>query len=275
MTTIIKASGKRVPFKEENLRRSLARVGTSEQLINKITQEVKNCLEDGMTTHKIYQLAFKLLRKESKLLGSKYHLKRAIMQLGSSGYPFERYVAELFRQQGYFAENNQIIQGRCVTHEVDVVAERDNEKYFIECKYHNRGGLKCDVKVSLYFRARMLDISEQPDNHNHSATKVIGLLATNTRFSKDAMQYGRCTGLKLMGWDYPQVGSLKELIEVSGLYPITCIGNLTKGEISQLLSKQIVLCRSLMSNTHLLDKLKIPKLRKESILAQCHSLCGN
>jgi hypothetical protein len=41
-------------------------------------------------------------------------------------------------------------------------------------------------------------------------------IATNTRFSKDAVTYGNCAGLKLFSWDYPLKGGLKELVSLSG-----------------------------------------------------------
>ena len=97
-------------------------------------------------------------------------------------------------------------------------------------------------------------------------------LITNTRFTHDAIQYGLCVGLHLVGWDFPAKGSLKELIEFSGLYPITCITNFTKAEISRLLEKNIIICKTISNNINLLDELNIPKQRRESIIEQCHTL---
>lgn len=157
---IIKSSGEKVLFNPHRIYRSLKRVGADQSLINNIVSEVSQSVVDGMTTHEIYRIAFRLLRNQSKALAGKYHLKRAIMQLGFSGYPFEKYVAELMRHQGYTVLNNQIINGHCVNHEVDVVGERQNEHVFVECKYHNRLGLACDVKITLYIKARFLDIEQ-------------------------------------------------------------------------------------------------------------------
>ncbi len=267
---IIKSSGEKAPFDPQRIYRSLKRVGADEPLINKIVNEVSQSVVEGMTTHEIYRIAFRLLRNESKSIAGKYHLKRAIMQLGFSGYPFEKFVAEIMRHQGFKVLNNQIIKGYCVNHEVDVVGERHNEHVFVECKYHNRLGLASDVKITLYIKARFLDIE-------HAYTKKAGevlkiWVVTNTRFTNDAIQYGQCAGLHLIGWDYPQKGSLKELIEFSGLYPITCITNLTKAEIEVLLGENILLCKTIGENPNLLNKLNIGTARMKQIIAQCRAL---
>ncbi|MGE3919646.1 MAG: restriction endonuclease [Gammaproteobacteria bacterium] len=272
MVNIVKASGETAEFDANKLRRSLKRVGTNPSIIEKIVTEVKRALKPGMSTHAIYQIAFRLLRKASHTLAAKYHLKQAIMRLGSSGYPFEKYMAALLRYHGYQVENNKFIKGYCVSHEVDVLAKGHGKRIFVECKYHNRSGLRCDVKVALYVKARFQDIDQAYKNKSdHDVLE--GWLATNTRFTIDAMQYARCAGLHLVAWDYPKTGNLKELIEFSGLYPISCITNFTKAELGELIENNVILCKSLHEQPDLLESFKIPKIRKESILKQCRELC--
>ncbi len=270
MTMIIKASGERVLFEPNRIYRSLKRVGADKSLIEDIVHEVSHMLVNGMSTREIYRIAFRILRKKSKTIAAKYHLKRAIMLLGQSGFSFERFVAEILRHQGFQVLNDQIIKGHCVNHEVDVVAKRSNQRIFVECKYHNRLGLKSDVKIPLYFKARFDDIVQA--YHKAPGERVDGWLVTNTRFTKDAMQYGRCVGMHLISWDYPEKGSLKEQIEFSGLYPITCITNFTKSEIAKLLENNIILCKTISDDISLLKKLNIPKPRLKVIIEQCHTL---
>jgi len=272
MVNIIKASGEIVSFDPNKIRQSLGRVGTDEKLIEQIVNEISALLTENMTTHEIYRIVFRLLRKKSKVLSAKYHLKRAIMLLGSTGYPFEKYIAELLRHQGYIANNNQIIKGFCVSHEVDVTAEEKEKLIFVECKYHNKLGIRCDVKISLYFKARFMDIEQ--GYVNSKSKKLEGWLVTNTRFTDEALQYGQCAGLHLISWDYPQRNSLKEQIEVSGLYPVTCITNFTKAEIDDLLTNNIILCKSINDNPLILERLRIPKSRQATIIKQCQILCS-
>ncbi|MDR3492120.1 MAG: restriction endonuclease [Gammaproteobacteria bacterium] len=271
MIDITKASGAIVPFEPDKLRKSLKRVGTEDNLINEIINEVMNVLVPGMSTRTIYQIAFRLLKKKSQTSAAKFHLKRAIMHLGVSGYPFEKYVSELMQCMGYKTITNIIIKGHCVNHEVDIIAKKDNTEIIVECKYHHRPGLKCDVTIALYFKARFIDI-EQASEHT-TEIKREGWLVTNTRFTSDAMQYGRCANLHLISWDYPERGSLQQIIDTAKLYPITCITNFTKAETNQLLDNNIILCKTIRDNPQLLDPLRIPSARKNAILQQCKQLC--
>lgn len=208
MVSIIKASGDIVPYEEGKLRQSLLRIGVDEKLITKVAREVSHELVENMTTHQIYRIAFKVLRKESKCLAAKYHLKKAIMLLGTSGYPFEKYVGELIRCKNFHVKNNQYLRGHCVNHEVDVVAKRNDKLVIVECKYHNRSNLKCDVKVALYFKARVDNLVKRISKS--SPDHIEGWLVTNTRFTSDALQYGVCAGLHMISWNDPAHGSLKE-----------------------------------------------------------------
>jgi hypothetical protein len=243
---ITKRNGEKVPFNVQKLITSLERSGAAGEDIESVIHEVGKNLVDGMSTRKVYQLAYAILRKKSKSVAGKYKLKKAIFELGPSGYPFERFVAELLKNQGYMVEVGSIVRGFCVQHEVDVIAEKDNRRYIIECKFHGDLSTKSDVKVSLYFHSRFLDIKKrwekQPENHNvfHQ-----GWLVTNTRFTDDALRYGECAGLHMISWDHPSRGSLRERIDVSGLHPITALHSLTRKDKINLLENNVVMCRDL------------------------------
>ena len=69
-----------------------------------------------------------------------------------------------------------------------------------------------------------------------------------------------------MAWNYPSKGSLKDRIEISGLYPISCLVSLTKAEKQVLLKKDIVLCKQLLDSQEALnfiDKRKHKKVQQE------------
>lgn len=108
---IIKASGEKVVFSVQKLRSSLARSGAGKDAIEAVAKEVESQLHDEMTTKKIYQLAFKILNRKHKPAASKYKLKKAIMELGSSGFPFEKYISELLLSQGHSTTLNLIMRG--------------------------------------------------------------------------------------------------------------------------------------------------------------------
>jgi hypothetical protein len=272
---ITKASGETAKFSEAKLRSSLQRAGASPEQIDSVIQEMSTQLYQGITTKKIYRLAFNLLKGTSRHIAAKYHLKQAIMELGPSGYPFEKFVGELLHSQGYTVKVGQTVNGLCVSHEIDVIAKNENHKIVVECKYHNQQGIFCDVKIPLYIHARFKDVEAQGIKLNEpDATNYQGWVVTNTRFSTDAIQYGACVGLKLVGWDYPIQGSLKDQIDSLGLYPITCLTSLTKTEKQQLLDKRIVLCKELYSNEKLLIDIGIKSARMTTLMQETHQLCA-
>lgn len=136
-TNIIKANGEKVPFQIAKLTNSLKRAHASEEDIQQIVAQVENQIYDGMTTKKIYQMAFKLLKGKSRVSASKYKLKKALMELGPSGFPFKKFVGKILEREGFDIKVGVIVQGNCVQHKVDVIAQKDNNHYMIECKYHS------------------------------------------------------------------------------------------------------------------------------------------
>lgn len=270
---VAKASGKREPFEPSKLRDSLKRAGAGEPEIETILKSTLAIFYDGISTKEIYQHAFQLLKKQARPAASRYKLKQAIMELGPSGYPFERFVGELLRHQGYQVQVGQHIQGYCVQHEVDVVAEKEQKHILVECKYHNRPGRISDVKVPLYIHSRFQDIRRRWEStHEEKARFDQGWIFTNTRFSQDAITYGNCVGLRLVSWDFPRQGSLKDLIDQAGLYPITVLSSLSRAEKAKLLVANIVLCRELLNSTILADTLQLSTRRHKAVITEIKDL---
>lgn len=271
---ITKGSGERVIFSKQKLHDSLIRSGAGEEIVEQVIQEVEPQLFEGIATKKIFKIAFNLLKKKDKLIAAKYKLKEAIMELGPSGYPFEKYVSEILKYQGFKTTVGQIVQGSCVNHEIDIIAEKDEKHFMIECKYHNTRGIISNVKIPLYIQARFKDIEIKWKNlPGHSEKFHQGWVVTNTRFSDDAIQYGTCVGLHLIGWDYPKKDSLKDQIDRSGLYPITCLTGLTASEKQKLLDKNIVLSIEICRNSAPLLSSGISPTRVEMIVKEAQMLC--
>lgn len=271
---IKKYSGEYQVFDINKLINSLRRSKADENHVQEIALEVQGLIEEGMTTKKIYQLAFKMLKSRSRVSASKYKLKKALMELGPSGFPFEKFVGKLFKSEGYKTEVGVIVQGNCVQHEVDVIAQKDNKHYMIECKYHSDQGRFCNVKIPLYIHSRFLDVERQWEHHKGHESKLHqGGVYTNTRFTTDAIQYGTCVGLLLTSWDYPQGNGLKDRIDKAGLHPLTALTSLTKAEKVQLLNKGIVLCKELVENPGFLGQIGISNSRRKKILEDSRELC--
>jgi len=271
---IKKYSGEYEAFDVNKLINSLRRSRADEDIIQDIARKVQEQIEEGMTTKKIYQLAFKMLKRKSRVSASKYKLKKALMELGPTGFPFEKLVGKLLAHEGFDTEVDVIVQGNCVQHEIDVIAQKDNNHYMIECKYHSDQGRVCNVKIPLYINSRFLDVEKNWERQKGQDTKLHkGGVYTNTRFTSDAVQYGKCVGLLLTSWDYPMDNGLKDRIDKSGLHPLTAITTLTKAEKTKLLDKGLVLCKELHENPKVLEQVGVPKSRHKKILEDSRELC--
>ncbi len=271
---IIKFSGERVQFSADKLRLSLRKSGADDHTVEEIIRTVTDELYDGISTREIYNRAFVLLKKKRSTYACKYKLKKAIYELGPTGFPFERFIGALLKYSGYQTEINSVLQGKCVKHEVDVIAVKNSDYYVIECKFHGDRSNKCDVKIPLYIASRYKDIVDNfANSHSNKQKPSEGWVVTNTRFTKDALDFGKCAGLYLLSWDHPDEDSLKSRIDRLGLYPITVATLLTKREKQFLLSRDVVLCRELINDTFYLDHLGISEKRKERILSEITQLC--
>jgi Holliday junction resolvase-like predicted endonuclease len=269
-----KANGEIVVFDIEKLKKALGNSGANETETDNIIVHMMPLLYEGISTKKIYRIAYSLLRKHSRHIAGRYRLKKAIMELGPSGYPFEKFVAKLFEADGYKAEAGVFVQGKCVQHEVDVVARKGNKKYMVECKFHSDSKTKSDVKVALYIQSRFLDVSSKWAEEDGGNNIHKGMIVTNTRFTEDAVNFGKCAGLKVVSWDYPSGNSLKDWIDRSGYHPITSLASLRKSEKRFLLDQGIVLCRQLKQDFGILNQLKLSNIRFNNIKKETLALVG-
>ncbi|WP_139856508.1 ATP cone domain-containing protein [Aequorivita sinensis] len=270
---VIKHSGERTDFSIDKLKSSLRKSGADEALVNEISNNVRDELYQGISTKEIYNRAFALLKKEKKGYASKYKLKKAIYELGPTGFPFEKFIAALLFYSGYKVKTGQFLQGKCVLHEVDVVARKNDQFIVVECKFHSDEGRNCNVKIPLYIHSRYRDILNNYNDKNEAEKPTEGWVVTNTRFTEDALQYGKCAGLYLLSWDYPKDNGIRDRIDRLGLYPITASTLMSQREKQFLLSRDIVLCKQLINDDFYLDHLGISENRQARILEEIKILC--
>lgn len=271
---IKKASGEMEPFSQTKLRLSLERVHASAESIEKVIAHVEGGLKNGDETRDIYQKAFTLLKKYERSVASRYSLKRAIMQFGPSGHPFEKLVGKILASKGYAIEVGRVVSGFCVTHEIDVIALKDNRHLMVECKFHNQSGIKTDVKVALYIEARFRDVEKAwQQNPGHTNKFHEAWLVTNTKLTSDAIKYARCSGMKTIGWNHPPKEGLEVLIDQTGLHPITCLMQLSNFQKQQLLERGIVLCKDLLDSRSALQSLGLQDSKISSIMKEVKQLC--
>ncbi len=272
--TITKASGIKEPFNEEKVVRSLAKSGLSVDTASQAVSYLKSHLKEDMTTGAIYGHVSSYLQKNAPVENYfNYGLKRAVMDLGPSGFAFEILVSDILRLEKFKTEVGVVTQGKCVTHEVDVIAEKENEKYFVECKYHNTPGYKTDIQVALYTYARFLDISDVQTKNNPSEN-CFSWLITNTKVTSEVFDYCSCVGLRVTTWTHPKDQGLQDMIIKSGLHPVTLLYQIPKNDIKVLLDRGIVTCARLKSAL-LNDQVNdiIGKEEKSTILNSINRIC--
>lgn len=266
---VIKNDGSVEIFDPAKLEKSLRRAGADTQTAEEIVERVQSELKNHTKTKEIYQHAFSLLRDKSHVAAMRYSLKKAIMDLGPTGFPFERLLAALFERQGYKTKVGEIVQGKCAGHEVDVIAWNDTDLIMVEAKFHNMLGTKSDLKDALYVKARFDDIRDQEYDYGGKKLKLTeGWLLTNTKFSYTAIEYAKCGGhMRLVGWSYPEKGNLQDMIEGASLHPITCLTTLNRSEEKVLMDHGHILCQAVtektLSDVGIRNKSKVARILNE------------
>ncbi len=270
---ITKANGKQETFDADKLRFSLIHSGANEDAIEEVVAHVLQELRQGMTTGEIYSHAYEFLERINKPVARSYSLRRAVMDLGPSGFPFEDFVAEILRAKGYQCFTRQTVLGGCVPHEVDVVACNSEKLIMIEAKFHNELGTKSDLKVVLYIKARFDDIKENVFDYGGIDRKVTdSWLITNTKFSSTAIHYAECQQMKLIGWGYPEKDNLQDMIQEEKLHPITCLSSLSSADKKILLIAGVVLCSNIKRDPNVLQKFLGHSEKTEAVLAEINEL---
>lgn len=273
--TITKASGESESFSEPKLRRSLERVHAPREVIDEIVAEIERELYAGMTTAEIYKKAFSLLRKRQRPTAARYSLKQAIMELGPTGRPFERFVGALLESEGFTVRGPQIVQGVCIKHEIDASGMKDNKHIMVECKFHNLPGTRSDVKIALYVQARFEDIERKWQKQPEHGSKFHEVwLVTNTKLTSDAIDYAKCVGMTAIGWSHPTDNGLEDRVERAGLHPITCLTTLSRSQKRELLEQHIVLCRELLDNEKVLNSIGLKSSATSKVIEEAKQLCN-
>ncbi len=268
---VVKRNGVVVDFDKKILERSLLRSGAERDLARDITIDIEQLIRDGDSTDMVYKKAFEMLYERARSVAMRYSLKKALFGLGPTGFPFEKFVAELFQRKGYATQTNVHLRGGCIAHEVDVLAIR-SERVAMEIKFHNDMHIRSDVKSVLYVKARFDDllgrtVSTFSFRKKGSVDKCI--LVTNTKFTKNALAYAKCAGVSLLGWGYPFRDNLQSLIQKVDAHPVTCIPSLSPSHMRALFAEGVVTCRGLLERDDLLRSLP----NTDTIVSEAKMLC--
>lgn len=254
---VIKKSGDKEGYDEEKVRRTMNRVGVPDELKPEILAHIKEKFQNGeMSTDDLFHHVMEYLEPRDRKSSLRLNLRQAIFELGPTGFPFEQYLAQIFRSMGYTVATDVIMNGDCVKHEIDLVLEKDNHREIVEVKFHNHHVVKTDVQVALYTYARFLDVKEKNNVENV-------WLVTNTKLTTEAIAYANCKGMPIIAWNYPEHGNLQDLVEEPEMYPITLLTSLSEQEKKRLVEKNIVFCRDLLTKSD--GDLADPLIRNDSL----------
>lgn len=271
---IVKHSGVVVEFNRDKLKSSLLKSGASLPVVDSILQAIDNQIFEGITTKKIYKLAFSLLKKSSNSNAARYNLRVAIQMLGPAGFFFEKFISRLYISEGYLSKTNLFLQGKCVSHEVDVFIKKNDIIEMMECKFHPRSETNSDVKVPMYILSRFNDLKDRNHPIFSKNDKISSCwIVTNNRFTTDAMDFANCSGLKLLSWDYPPKFCLRKIIDEDHLYPITCLTTLTLAEKDKLLILDVILAREIIDKAEILEKIGLSPIRIKNVIKEASELC--
>lgn len=269
---VTKADGTVEEFDSRKLRQSLRNSGADKKTIEDIVTKIEAVIYDGMKTGDIYRQAFALLQTSPAQVTARYALRRALFGLGPTGFPFEKFLAKLFRAQGYKTKTGINLNGRCAVHEIDLAAYKSDHAFIAEAKFHARPGIKSDLQDAMYSYARLLDLSEQKicdeDICGVKNLKVI----TNTKFTHAATRYASCVGVDLLSWDYPKQSNLYELISEYKLYPITVLHSLNMSQKKSLLQADIIVVEDILERPKALESLNLSPKKTDALLLEARQL---
>jgi hypothetical protein len=75
----------------------------------------------------------------------------------------------------------------------------------------------------------------------------------------------------MIGWNHPKERTFAKMVDLSELYPITILEDLTEPELELFMKKEVALCREIagMEASKLAKKVGLPKKRILELQKQC------
>lgn len=270
---VINSRGEREPFSFRKVYNSARRVGASKDLARKIAREIEKEVYAEIKTSEIFKKVKEKLHPVLPRAALKFNLKEGMRRLGPTGFPFEKYIGEIFTRRGFKVQLNQFIPGFCSRYEIDFLAKKGKLIYVGECKYRNQSGGRIHLETALANYARFLDIKK---GKFFKKFKVKSLLVTNTKFTSEVIKYSKCVGVELLGWKYPPKMGLEYLIESQQLYPITILPSLKSYLADVFVSQKIMLVKDLlMINVEkFINKTKIQRKHLQPLIKEAKILLG-
>lgn len=275
---ILKWNGERVDYDPSKIRRSLKRAGAKPDVIDHVLKKVRKHLKTNMTTKEVYTFVKLALKEENAHIAHRYDLRSALGKLGPAGFKFEKYVASILTSYNYETEiPPKEFKGKCIYHEVDVVARRGAKTIMIEAKYRNDVRDYVKLKDTMATWARYEDLVDG----NQMGTKTPRFdevwIVSNGNISRRSRKWGVCKGMRIIGWHYPGKNSLAQMVDKSALYPITALDNVSRRELDAFADHNLMLCLEIADSDpeKLAYDLGLGEKRASNIVKTCKAVVGH
>ena len=270
---VTKYNGELVDYNPKALKISLTKSGASKEEVEEVFELLSKDIFDGIGTQDLYNLAFESLKKYRNSYAARYSLKKALRDLGPEGYYFEKYIKRLMESVGFKAINGQTVQGDAVTHEIDVIAQKDEVLYFCECKFRNDIDAKISVTTPMYFMSRMIDVKNREYSYFDKSLKPTkGFLVTNAYLTSDSVDWAKHYNIGMISWNYPENMSLKYLIDNLAIYPVTCLTSLSKEQHKVLMDAGCLLVKDILVKEDYLKSLDLPNHLIDQLVEEANEL---
>ena len=267
---VTKWNGERQEYDPEKIRVTLKRYGVTSREAEEVLAEVESRLFPGIRTSEILRIMHRKLEELESTGGLKRDLRSALGMMRSAP-DFEEYVRLLLAAEGYDVRPNTVIRGRCVKHEIDGVLERDGERVYLETKHHRRRHSYTPFHVSLSAKAKFDDIRRGHEEglNDYDFSRV--LIVCNTRMTEHARVYADCVGIDHVGWKAPPERGIDAMITEAGVYPVTMLRSVGRGERDVLSEAGVVTLRQL---TEYRGKPPLPADKFRSLRAEAERVLG-
>lgn len=243
MVLVTKFDGRKEPFVKEKVYRTCIKMHTPDDIARGVADKVEKSVYEGISTKQILKLIFRYLKEYKPGVEHQVDLREAISMLRPKP-DFEIFIAKVLEEYGYSVKSNLIIPGKCVEHEIDTVASKNNETIYVEIKHHFQSHTFTGLGVFLESKATFDDLVDgfKAGKNKFNFSKV--LVVCNTKISDHAYDYAECRGIDFIGWKSPNRG-LESMITEKKLYPITYMKKVDRRILDALGDANIVLLKQL------------------------------
>lgn len=273
MVNVTKADGTKQPFDKRRLVRTAMRLRATPEYAEEVATKIEKKMYEGITTKKILKMLFSELSHERPELKHIIDLREAVSMMKPKP-DFEHFIGMLMREYGYDVKMNRIVNGRCVDHEIDVIAQKGKEVLYIEVKHHYQFHSFTGMDVFLEVNSTMEDLVEGFLAKKNPFNFTKPMVVMNTKVSAHAEKYAACRDIGIVGWAHPKTGSLEDLIEEKSMYPVTLLKGLGSKDSDKLFQMGILTLRQLMAadRRSVLRKTGMPKRKLEDMLQQTQEI---